>query len=92
MGVALRGHAWQVGIHGGGVHGRRSVYDGGMCGSRGGMCGGGGTCGRGDMCARRACMAGGHAWQWGMHGRYNEIRSMSGRYASYWNVFLFSVQ
>ena len=30
----------------------------------------------------------------GMHGffsffRYNEIRSMSGRYASYWNAFLF---
>ena len=45
-------------------------------------------------------MAGGHAWQGGMHGRgacmgwcvrsrYYEIRSMSGRYASYWNAFLF---
>ena len=47
---------------------------------------------------------GGHAWllRGGMHGcsggacvvffsffRYNEIRSMSGRYASYWNAFLF---
>ena len=41
---------------------------------------------------------GGHAWFYqaggGMHGffsfsRYNEIRSMSGRYASYWNAFLF---
>ena len=42
---------------------------------------------------------GGHAWffggacmvffSWGgMHGLYNEIRSMSGRYASYWNAFL----
>ena len=39
-------------------------------------------------------MAGGHAWQGvcvaggGIHGRYYEIRSMSGRYASYWNAFL----
>ena len=35
-----------------------------------------------------ACMAGGLH---GMHGppnRYYEIRSMSGRYASYWNAFL----
>ena len=31
-----------------------------------------------------ACMAGGHA----CHGRYYGIRSMSGRYASYWNAFL----
>ena len=27
----------------------------------------------------------------GVHGRYYEIRSMSGRYASYWNAFLFSI-
>ena len=49
--------------------------------------------------------SGGHAWFFwgGMHGfsggggmrgffsffRYNEIRSMSGRYASYWNAFLY---
>ena len=40
---------------------------------------------------------GGHAWFYsggGMHGffsffGYNEIRSMSGRYTSYWNAFLF---
>ena len=32
---------------------------------------------------------GGHAWQGGAHGRYYEIGSMSGRYASYWNAFLF---
>ena len=39
---------------------------------------------------------GGHAWFYsgGMHGifsffGYNEIRSMSRRYASYWNAFLF---
>ena len=37
---------------------------------------------------------GGHAWLWeGMHGciGYDEIRSMSGRYASYWNAFLFQL-
>ena len=42
--------------------------------------------------------AGGHAWFYspgGMRGffsylGYNEIRSMSGRYASYWNAFLFT--
>ena len=40
---------------------------------------------------------GGRAWFYsgGMRGfssffGYNEIRSMSGRYASYWNVFLFT--
>ena len=50
-----------------------------------------------------ACMvAGGHAWLWGGHAwlpggvhgcwgaciGYDEIRSMSGQYASYWNTFL----
>ena len=41
---------------------------------------------------------GGYAWFYlgGMHGffsffRYNEILSMSGRYASYWNAFLFNI-
>ena len=46
------------------------------------------------------CMVlfGGHAWFYsgGVRGffsffGYNEIRSMSGRYASYWNAFLFSL-
>ena len=42
--------------------------------------------------AGEACMAGGHAWRvGGMRGRYYEIRSMSGWYASYWNAFLFFV-
>ena len=42
------------------------------------------------------CGEGGHAWQkGGMHGkgggeRYG--RSMRGRYASYWNAFLFKVK
>ena len=42
---------------------------------------------------------GGHAWlPGGMHGcgrgaciGYDKIRSMSGRYASYWNAFLFII-
>ena len=33
-----------------------------------------------------ACMVG------GLRGRYYEIRSMSGRYASYWNEFLFCIK
>ena len=60
----------------------------------------GGMCGCRGVCV----VAGGHAWLLGgMHGwgdvwswgaciGYNEIRSMSGRYASYWNAFLFSVK
>ena len=49
--------------------------------------------GRGAMRGVGLCVAGGHEW-WGacvaggVHGRYYEIRSMSGRYASYWNAFL----
>ena len=45
-------------------------------------------------CSGGACMVapGGHAWLLlgGMHGIWQdtEIRSMSGRYASYWNAFL----
>ena len=41
------------------------------------------------MHGRGACIAVGCAWQGGVHGRYYEIWSMSGRYASYWNAFLF---
>ena len=33
---------------------------------------------------------GGHVWQRGVCVGNDEIRSMSGRYASYWNVFLFN--
>ena len=79
--VRGRGHAWgRWGMCGGGVHG-------------GGMRGGGhawqGACvarGWGSAWQR------GHAWQGGgraCHSRYYGIRSMSGRYASYWNAFLF---
>ena len=62
----------------------------------------GGVVGGACMVAGVMCMvAGGHAWLWGvcvvvggvcMVARgcigYDEIRSMSGRYASYWNAFL----
>ena len=78
-----RGCAWQGGVHGmggmcgrGGVHGVRAYVAGG------GACMTGGMHGRGDMhdrvgvCGRHAC-----------HSRYYGIRSMSGRYASYWNAF-----
>ena len=42
----------------------------------------------GGPCVVRGCMAWGMRGRWGVHGRYYEIRSMSGRYASYWNAFL----
>ena len=59
-------------------------------------------CGRGHVwqgaCMVGACMAGGvvhdrdgmHGGGGCVHGRYYEIRSMSGWYPSYWNAFLFS--
>ena len=75
---------------------------GGMCG-KGGMHGkGGGMCGEGGGMhgERGAYVANGGVWQrGGMHGegghvwyttRDTEIRSMSGRYASYWHAFLFT--
>ena len=67
----------------GGVHG----CSGGMCVvALGGVCGcSGGAC----MVARGACVVATRGG--GMRGirRDMEIRSMSGRYASYWNAFLF---
>ena len=59
----------------------------GVC-MAGGMCGMG-ACVTGGMHGVAVCMAGGHAWQGGVHGRYYEIRSMSGRYASRLNAFLY---
>ena len=48
----------------------------------------------------RGCSGGGHVWlllgghAWllwgGMRGFFDEIRSMSGWYASYWNAFLYA--
>ena len=68
------------GMHGcGGLRGYRGLggmhgCGGGMHGCRGACVVAGGTC----MVAGEACMG------------YDEIQSMSGRYASYWNAFLFT--
>ena len=84
-------------IHGkGGMHGK-----GVMCGrghTWGGMCGGG-MHGKGDMHGRGhawqghewqgLCMAGGMHGGEGRHGRRDG--HCSGRYASYWNAFLFNL-
>ena len=88
--VALGGHAWfysggRAWFYSGGVHGFIRGVRGFIWGAwfyLGGVCG----------FIQWGCMvlfSGG-----GVHGffsffRYNEIRSMSGRYASYWNAFLF---
>ena len=84
--VVARGHAWLPG----GVC--MVAPMGGCMVSLGGMHG----CSRGEV---RGCSRGlhgfskGHAWLLlgGMHGiqRDTQIRSMSRRYASYWNAFLF---
>ena len=83
------GHAWQGGMCGGkgglGVHGRGACVVGGHV-WQGGVHGG--ACVAWGMCGGVACMARGMHGRGGMHGRYYEIRSMSGRYASYWNAFL----
>ena len=43
--------------------------------------------------AERMCMvAGGMHGCWGACIGYDEIRSMSGRYASYWNAFLLEIR
>ena len=96
------GHAWwQGGVCGGrgGMCGGR----GGMCGGGGGMCGGGHAWWQGGMRGGRGGHAwwqggvrggGGACVVEGVHGReghacdYDEIRSMSGRYAFYWKTFL----
>ena len=89
----------QGGMHGclGGMHG--CSQGGGVCvvapGGHawllwGGMCGcsGGHAWLLGGACV---VAPGGHAWflGGGVRGFFHEIRSMSGRYASYWNAFLF---
>ena len=90
------------GVCGGGMHGRGSwdMHGRGMHSGEACMVGGhvwqgacmagehawkGCVCGRGSMCGRGACVAG------GVLGRYYEIRSMSGRYAFYWNACLFNL-
>ena len=70
---------------------------GGMRGCSGGACvvalGGVHGCSGGGMhgCSVGACMVARGACvvaRGGMRGFFDEIRSMSGRYASYWNAFL----
>ena len=83
--VALGGHAWLLG-------GVCMVAQGGHAWLL-----------RGEACVvpPGGCVVlfGGHVWFYsgGMRGffsffGYNEIRSMSGRYASYWNAFLYKVK
>ena len=85
--VALGGHAWLLG------GGACVVAWGHVWLLLGGMHG----CSRGHVWLLWGGMhgcSGGHAWLLpggggGMHGFFDEIRSMSGQYASYWNAFLF---
>ena len=95
--VLFRGHAW---FYLGGMHG---FIQGGVHGFIWGACmvlfGGCAWFYSGCVVLFRGhawFYSGGHAWFYsgGMCGfssffGYNEIRSMSGRYASYWNAFLF---
>ena len=97
------GHAWLWGGHvwlqggcmfAGGMRGCRGCVHGcrGACMVAGGQTWllgvcivAGGCVVVGDMCG-----CGGHAWWQGEACvGYDEIRSMSGRYASYWNAFLY---
>ena len=67
---------------------------GGMCGcSQGGMHGCSGGCMVAPGGGMRGCSQGGMCGcsGEGVHGFSNEIRSMSGRYASYWNAFLLKI-
>ena len=75
-GCSGAGHAWLL------QGGCAWLLLGGSCMvARGGMCG----CSGGGVWL----LPGGHAWFFSVFFGYNEIRSMSGRYASYWNAFLF---
>ena len=59
----------------------------GKCIAKGGMCGEKGACmAKGGMHGK-----GGHAWQRGACMVYDEIRSMSGWYASHWNAYLLAI-
>ena len=82
-------------VHGGGGH----VWQRGACMVKGAcMANGGYAWQRGVCVAKGTCVAGGHAWQGGMHGkgcawqggmRGRRHGHCSGRYASYWNAFLY---
>ena len=98
------GHAWLLpgGVHGcsGGRGGHAWLLRGGMHGcSRGGACmvalgEGMHGCSGGHAWLLQGgvwLLPGGgmHGCSGGLRGFFDEIRSMSGRYASYWNAFLF---
>ena len=93
--VALGGHVWLlwgacVVARGASAcmvapGGHAWLLKGGMCGCSGGAC----MVALGGVCV--VALGEGHAWLlWGggVHGFFDEIRSMSRRYASYWNAFL----
>ena len=85
------GHAWlQGGMRGCGGH---AWLQGGMRGCWGACVVGEHAWLLGGMrgCGGHVWLPGGHAWLQGGVG-YDEIRSMSGRYATYWNAFLFKVK
>ena len=82
--VVAGGHVWLWGA---------CVVAGGCAWLPGGLHG----CGRGEACVVASgvhgCrghmwLQGGHVWLQGACVGYDVIRSMSGRYASYWNAFL----
>ena len=92
--VLFRGCVWFYlgGMHGF-IRGACMVLFRGVHGCSGGAC----MVAWGGMCG---CSQGGHAWllwgacvvalgRGGVRGFFDEIRSMSGRYASHWNAFLF---
>ena len=79
----------------GGVHGCAGacVVAGGHAWLQGVVVGGMCVCG-GGMCGRKKALGEVHGWgacvaAGGACVGHDEIRSMSGRYASYWNAFLF---
>ena len=97
--MVARGHVWLQGgtcVVVGGIHGcweGMCCCQGGHAWLLGGVHGCWGACmvAKGGMygCKGACVVAGGCAWLWGACIGYDEIRSMSGRYASYWNAFLF---
>ena len=82
--VVARGHVWLPGGCAGLPGGMRGCWRL-ACILAGGVC----DCHVGHGCWE-AMVNGGHAWLPGGCIGYDEIRSMSGRYASYWNAFLFT--
>ena len=101
-GGGMRGRG--VVMHGRGACVVGACLAGGMCG-RGGMHGRGANVWQGGMCGRGHVWWGGVCGRGGMHGRTHVCHtplpptcdttrygwSMRGRYASYWNAFLFQI-